>query len=98
MLLCVLRVPVCSYIIAAGGNSLYVAFMGTKQPRDLITDANVVHEPVWAESVALAADKQVGMLHETQTKAIVVSSLEPSRTMSIFLGNRDGKRHMNRLL
>ncbi|MEW5314731.1 MAG: hypothetical protein WDW38_006203 [Sanguina aurantia] len=46
------------YIIAAGGNSLYVAFMGTKQPRDLITDANVVHEPVWAESVALAADKQ----------------------------------------
>lgn len=38
---------------------MYVAFMGTKQARDLVTDAAVLHEPVWAEAVALAEDKKV---------------------------------------
>ncbi|MEW5297372.1 MAG: hypothetical protein WDW36_000585 [Sanguina aurantia] len=59
------------YIIAAGGNSLYVAFMGTKQPRDLITDANVVHEPVWAESSIPAAHR--GFL--SRARAIQVEQL-----------------------
>lgn len=45
--------------MAVGGDALYVAFMGTKQGRDLVTDANMLAEPVWAEAAALAADKQV---------------------------------------
>lgn len=49
-----------SYLLATSGDALYVAFMGTKQPRDLVTDAAILHEAVWAESVALAADQQVG--------------------------------------
>lgn len=45
--------------MAVGADALYVAFMGTKQGRDLVTDANILHEPVWAEAAALAADHQV---------------------------------------
>ena len=51
------------YLLATGGNSLYVAFMGTKQPRDLLTDVDVLHEVVWAEAAALAADNKVGTCH-----------------------------------
>lgn len=47
------------YLIATGGDAMYVAFMGTKQARDLVADARFLKQPVWAESVALAADKQV---------------------------------------
>ena len=44
-----------------GGRSLYVAFMGTKQARDVSTDLAFAHEAVWvaAEQQATAA-AQVG--------------------------------------
>jgi hypothetical protein len=40
---------------------MYVAFMGTKQGRDVVTDVTLAHEPVWAEALALAlsGDTQV---------------------------------------
>ena len=47
------------YLIATGGDAMYVAFMGTKQARDLVADARFLKQPVWAEAVALATDKKV---------------------------------------
>jgi hypothetical protein len=51
-----------SYLVAVGGRSLYVAFMGTKQARDVSTDLAFAHEAVWvaAEQQATAA-AQVGL-------------------------------------
>jgi hypothetical protein len=47
----------CSYLVAVGGRSMYVAFMGTKQARDVSTDLAFAHEAVWvaAEQQAAAA-------------------------------------------
>jgi hypothetical protein len=47
----------CSYLVAVGGRSLYVAFMGTKQARDIGTDLAFAHEAVWvaAEQQSTAA-------------------------------------------
>lgn len=39
------------YLIAEGEGRLYVAFMGTKQRRDLVANANILQEPVWPELV-----------------------------------------------
>lgn len=36
-------------MIGEGGDAHYVAFMGTKQRRDLITNANMVQEVLWPE-------------------------------------------------
>ena len=37
------------YLIASGDHTLYVAFMGTKQFRDILTDAGVAHKSLsWA--------------------------------------------------
>ncbi len=59
-----------SYICAVGPDVMYVAFMGTKQARDLVTDVYVTHEPMWAESLALATDNQVRDTHTcTHTRA-----------------------------
>ena len=33
--------------MAEGSDALYVAFMGTKQRRDLLTNANAVLVPIW---------------------------------------------------
>ena len=52
--------PFCfSYLLATSKDAMYVAFMGTKQARDLVVDARFLHRPVWAESLALAADDKV---------------------------------------
>lgn len=42
-----------SYLVAVGGRSLYVAFMGTKQARDISTDLAFAQEAVW-----VAAEQQ----------------------------------------
>lgn len=34
-------------LIAEGEGALYVAFMGTKQRRDLLTNANAMQTPLW---------------------------------------------------
>lgn len=44
------------YLIAEGEGRMYVAFMGTKQRRDLVTNANILQEPVWPELVETLDD------------------------------------------
>ena len=45
------------YLIARGTDALYLSFMGSKQPRDLLSDANVVTALLWgAERAAEAAE------------------------------------------
>ena len=39
--------PACRVLVAEGKDALYVAFMGTKQRRDLLTNANAVLVPLW---------------------------------------------------
>ena len=60
---CRARMPRC--IMAEAEGALYVAFMGTKQRRDLVANAQVMQDPVWPEEAAAAAggqDAQVGAL------------------------------------
>ena len=42
----------CRVLVAEGSDALYVAFMGTKQRRDLLTNANAVLVPLWPASGA----------------------------------------------
>jgi hypothetical protein len=47
-----------SYLVAAGSRALYVAFMGTKQARDISTDLAFAHEAVWAATEQHEAAQQ----------------------------------------
>jgi len=51
--LCLPTVP-HRYLLAEGPGALYVAFLGTKQPRDLLADANARQAP-FQEAAASAA-------------------------------------------
>ena len=44
------NVCACRVLVAEGSDALYVAFMGTKQRRDLLTNANAVLMPLWHTS------------------------------------------------
>ena len=35
------------YLLAESKDALYVAFVGTKQRRDIMTNANIMHEAMW---------------------------------------------------
>ena len=37
------------FIVGLGRRAVYVAFMGTKQKRDVITDLNLLQETIWPE-------------------------------------------------
>ena len=39
------------YLLAESADTLYVAFMGTKFRRDLVTNANVFMEPIWPDEL-----------------------------------------------
>ena len=39
------------YLLATSGDALFCAFMGTKQPRDLLTNGNVLREELWPDAV-----------------------------------------------
>ena len=39
--------PVCRYLLATSETAVYVAFMGTKAVRDLLTDVNYVQAKLW---------------------------------------------------
>ncbi len=43
------------YLIARGRDALYLSFMGSKQPRDLLSDANVLTALVWGTETAAEA-------------------------------------------
>lgn len=38
--------------MADSKDALYIAFVGTKQRRDIITNANIMHEKLWPGQVA----------------------------------------------
>ena len=39
-------------LLGEADGALYMAFMGTKQRRDLVTNAQVLQEPIWPEDMA----------------------------------------------
>ena len=41
----------CRYLVAESADTLYVAFMGTKQFRDILTNADVRLVRLWPEEV-----------------------------------------------
>ena len=43
-------------MIGEGEGALYVAFMGTKQRRDLVANAQVIQDPVWPEDATALQD------------------------------------------
>ena len=43
-------------LLGEADGALYMAFMGTKQRRDLVTNAQVLQEPIWPED--LSSDQQ----------------------------------------
>ena len=38
-------------LLGEADGALYMAFMGTKQRRDLVTNAQVLQEPIWPEDL-----------------------------------------------
>ena len=46
------RVDACRCLLGEADGALYMAFMGTKQRRDLVTNAQVLQEPIWPEDVS----------------------------------------------
>lgn len=45
------------YLLADDSDTLYVSFMGTKQRRDLVTNAAVLQEPLWPD-IATEAERK----------------------------------------
>lgn len=39
----------CRYLVAEGESTVYVALMGTKVKRDLVTNAAILQELLWKE-------------------------------------------------
>ncbi|KAI8463206.1 MAG: hypothetical protein J3K34DRAFT_496264 [Monoraphidium minutum] len=67
-----------SYLLATGGRTIYAAFMGTKQARDMVADVNAFHEAVWTEALQVAERSAVPTAHRgflARSKAIDVSGL-----------------------
>lgn len=74
------------FLIATGSDALYVAFMGTKQPRDLRADLSFLHEPIWKEAMDLAKDsKSVPAAHAgflERSRAVNIEQLNELATSS----------------
>ncbi|CAL8465334.1 g4869 [Coccomyxa elongata] len=67
-------------VIGEADGALYVAFMGTKQRRDLVANAQVIQEPVWPEDAAAFQDStpQVPAAHRgflTRAQSVPIESL-----------------------
>jgi hypothetical protein len=68
-----------SYLVAVGGRSLYVAFMGTKQARDISTDLAFAHEAIWtaaAEQQTAGASPEVRLCEEYGGGVVVCELLQ----------------------
>ena len=46
--------------MAEGPGALYVAFIGTKQPRDLLADVNAVQAPLWEAAAPAHGERAAG--------------------------------------
>ena len=44
-----LTLELCRYLLAESKDAVYVSFIGTKQRRDIMTNANIMQEPLWPE-------------------------------------------------
>ncbi|KAF8058465.1 hypothetical protein HT031_005589 [Scenedesmus sp. PABB004] len=68
-----------SYLVAVGGRAVYVAFMGTKQARDIGTDLAFAHEAIWAAEEAAGSAPGVPTAHRgflARSKAVPIEQLQ----------------------
>lgn len=68
-----------SYLVAVGGRSVYVAFMGTKQARDVQTDLAFSHEAVWAAEEISGRASEVPSAHRgflARAKSVPINQLQ----------------------
>lgn len=66
----------CRYLLAESEETLYVAFIGTKQGRDIMTNANIMQQPLWPDlpDAMPAAGPQVSSLaHLCKARALSAS-------------------------
>ena len=63
-------------LLGEADGALYMAFMGTKQRRDLVTNAQVLQEPIWSEELT-SESQEASQVLETVTLALLV--LWPSK-------------------
>ena len=63
-------------LLGEADGALYMAFMGTKQRRDLVTNAQVLQEPIWPEDLT-SEPQEASQVLETGTLALLV--LRPSK-------------------
>lgn len=67
-----------NYLLAEDDATMYAAFMGTKQARDILTDLTFVHRAIWAEAAATLETTQAATAHRgflTRANAIDVMQL-----------------------
>ncbi|KAF6262739.1 hypothetical protein COO60DRAFT_1699155 [Scenedesmus sp. NREL 46B-D3] len=67
-----------NYLVAVGGRSVYVAFMGTKQARDISTDLAFSHEAIWAEQELAGTASEAPSAHRgflARSKAVPIQQL-----------------------
>eukprot|EP00879_Flechtneria_rotunda_P014549 GHRR01015204.1.p1 GENE.GHRR01015204.1~~GHRR01015204.1.p1 ORF type:complete len:259 (+),score=66.55 GHRR01015204.1:88-864(+) len=68
-----------NYLVAVGGRSVYVAFMGTKQARDISTDLAWRHEAIWAAEELAGAASEVPSAHRgflARSKTVPIEQLQ----------------------
>lgn len=66
------------YLLAESEEALYVAFIGTKQRRDIMTNANIMQQPLWPDS-SPSPSGQVGSLAHLRSVCLC-ACVRPSTT------------------
>ena len=61
-------------LLGEADGALYMAFMGTKQRRDLVTNAQVLQEPIWPEDLT-SEPQEASQVLETGTLALLLLQL-----------------------
>eukprot|EP00884_Botryococcus_braunii_P014665 jgi/Botrbrau1/2319/Bobra.39_1s0008.1 len=85
------------YLLAEGEGRMYVAFMGTKQRRDLVTNANILQEPVWPELVESVDDDDF-RINEENVPAAHRGFLSRARAIPIEALYRHACQHGKELI
>lgn len=57
------------YLLAESEEALYVAFIGTKQRRDIMTNANIMQQPLWPDSPASSSAQVSSLAHLRNDRA-----------------------------
>lgn len=77
------------YLLAEDNDALYVSFIGTKQRRDIMTNANIMQENLWPD-LPIAADSQVGL---PVARSCVVCSLQPEHELPLCFKGAGASSH-----